>query len=272
MNRMKRSTRILITGLFLIACLGNTSFLRSDSTHLPFASVVHEDVPDLQTQTCGTERWAIKTGIDSEAKKVELNPVTTKSLADLINLPAPNILPDNRIPDVEYTVYTITATLIGYIREDDQDYHLVLRDQGNTMIAEIPNPSCVGGNSPFIKGITSVRDTFDNKFTGSKKPTGTFKNVDNGGVLVRITGVGFFDKIHGQTGVAPNGIELHPVLDIVFDPPLKSWEYKLTTAKSAEDLRDGLVSDGEDGWELVDVIFDSKRSDPYVAYLKRQKP
>ena len=27
-----------------------------------------------------------------------------------------------------------------------------------------------------------------------------------------VTGVGFFDFIHGQTGVAPNGIELHPVL------------------------------------------------------------
>ena len=31
----------------------------------------------------------------------------------------------------------------------------------------------------------------------------------------RITGVGFFDKVHGQTGVAPlNGIELHPILKI----------------------------------------------------------
>jgi len=27
-----------------------------------------------------------------------------------------------------------------------------------------------------------------------------------------VTGVGFWDEIHGQTGVAPNGIELHPVL------------------------------------------------------------
>ena len=27
-----------------------------------------------------------------------------------------------------------------------------------------------------------------------------------------VTGVGFFDILHGQTGVAPNGIELHPVL------------------------------------------------------------
>ncbi|MSQ21739.1 MAG: DUF3761 domain-containing protein [Dehalococcoidia bacterium] len=29
-----------------------------------------------------------------------------------------------------------------------------------------------------------------------------------------MTGVGFFDLIHGQRGVAPNGIELHPVLAI----------------------------------------------------------
>jgi hypothetical protein len=28
----------------------------------------------------------------------------------------------------------------------------------------------------------------------------------------RVSGVAFFDFLHGQTGVAPNGIELHPVL------------------------------------------------------------
>jgi hypothetical protein len=33
---------------------------------------------------------------------------------------------------------------------------------------------------------------------------------------VQIKGVGFFDFIHGQTGVAPNGVELHPILDITF--------------------------------------------------------
>jgi hypothetical protein len=30
----------------------------------------------------------------------------------------------------------------------------------------------------------------------------------------RITGVGFFDRAHGQTGAAPNVIELHPVLKV----------------------------------------------------------
>jgi hypothetical protein len=32
----------------------------------------------------------------------------------------------------------------------------------------------------------------------------------------RVTGVAFFDFNHGQTGVAPNAIELHPVLQICF--------------------------------------------------------
>jgi hypothetical protein len=33
---------------------------------------------------------------------------------------------------------------------------------------------------------------------------------------VQITGVGFFDRAHGATGAAPNVIELHPVLKVVF--------------------------------------------------------
>jgi hypothetical protein len=36
---------------------------------------------------------------------------------------------------------------------------------------------------------------------------------------VRITGVVFFDRQHNQVGRAPNGLELHPLLDIVFNPP-----------------------------------------------------
>ena len=35
-------------------------------------------------------------------------------------------------------------------------------------------------------------------------------------VPVTVTDVGFFDVLHGQEGVARNGIELHPVLMIDF--------------------------------------------------------
>jgi hypothetical protein len=32
------------------------------------------------------------------------------------------------------------------------------------------------------------------------------------GIVLLIAGVGFFDETHGPRGVAPKGIELHPVL------------------------------------------------------------
>jgi hypothetical protein len=31
---------------------------------------------------------------------------------------------------------------------------------------------------------------------------------------IRLTGLIFFDKLHGQAGVAPNGVELHPILKV----------------------------------------------------------
>jgi hypothetical protein len=33
-------------------------------------------------------------------------------------------------------------------------------------------------------------------------------------IRLRVTGVLYFDRVHGQAGVAPNGVELHPVLDV----------------------------------------------------------
>jgi hypothetical protein len=82
---------------------------------------------------------------------------------------------------------------------------------GNTMILEIPLPACVGVGSPFAGGVALARSEFNSHLTA----TTSFKTAN---IPVRVTGVGFFDFLHGQTGVAPNGIELHPVLDVVFNP------------------------------------------------------
>jgi hypothetical protein len=38
--------------------------------------------------------------------------------------------------------------------------------------------------------------------------------VNQHGMTISLVGVGFFDVPHGQTGVAPNAIELHPVLGL----------------------------------------------------------
>lgn len=170
------------------------------------------DVPGA----CGKERWAVKTGTDDDATRVASTPAGT-TIAALRAVPAPgqgelDAHPTQRIAPVETTVYRLSATLVEYKRETDSDYHLVIADAaGLTMIAEIPSPSCVFGG-PFRPAIGQARQAFDARFPGAERQP-SFRAA---GVPVTITGVGFFDFPHGQTGVAPNAIELHPVLAIAF--------------------------------------------------------
>src|SRR4029077_3477224 len=113
-----------------------------------------------------------------------------------------------------------------YKLEDDSDYHLVIKDAaGNTMIAEIPLPACVGSSSPFLSKITSARSKVDAMYN----VTTSFQTAN---IPVRLTGVGMLDFLHGQTGVAPNGIELHPVLDIIFNPST-SPDFSISASPSA---------------------------------------
>lgn len=167
--------------------------------------------PTSSTGSCGVERWSVKTGTDADAGKINLQSTTQTTIASLRALPTPASLPsNNRIQPTETTVFRLQATLTEYKLEADSDYHLVLSDSsGNTMIAEIPDPACVGSTSPLLTSIQKARSEFDAKYT----PTGTFQTAN---VPVTVTGVGFFDYLHGQTGVAPNGIELHAVLDVQF--------------------------------------------------------
>jgi hypothetical protein len=165
----------------------------------------------VQSPTCGVERWSVKTGGDPDAGLVDLNNPVPTTIAALRLITPPATPPDNaRVAPAETTVYVIRATMTLYKLETDVDYHIVVQDEnGATMVTEIPCPCCVAGGSPFTAGIANARQEFDAHLTA----TTFFQSVT---IPVQITGVGFFDFIHGQTGVAPNGIELHPILDIKF--------------------------------------------------------
>src|SRR5258707_1980173 len=180
---------------------------------LLFLGVVLFFVPSTLFAQCGVERWSVKTGTDADAGLVNLNAPMNTTITNMRAFPAPNpIPPNNRITGPETTLWVINATLTVFKLESDSDYHLVIQDaSGNTMITEIPAPSCVGSGSPFLSGITNARSEFDARFTA----TTSFQTAN---IPVQITGVGMFDFPHGQTGAAPNQIELHPVLDIVFNP------------------------------------------------------
>jgi hypothetical protein len=160
---------------------------------------------------CGVERWSVKTGTDPQAPSVVLSSYVSSTIYNFHQSVRPGSLPSNgRVAPRETTQYRFSATLTKYVREADSDYHLVVQDSsGRTMIIELPASNCVGVGSPFGPGISRARQQFDARFTAttSMKTTST---------AVTVKGVGFWDFIHGQTGVAPNGIELHPVLDITF--------------------------------------------------------
>jgi hypothetical protein len=126
---------------------------------------------------------------------------------------------------------------------------------GETMIGEIPTPSKqFVGDSPWLANIRVARQAVDDKFVRHLSPAAfvpvgdrlvpresvsgevralprvpeSFLSPVTGDVVsgplfktqvpptrARITGVGFFDKVHGQMGVSQsNGVELHPVLKI----------------------------------------------------------
>jgi len=191
-----------------------------------------------QAQRCGVERWAVKTGTDAGAGSVNLAAFQNTTIAHLIGLTPPHPIPtDSRFDPTENTVFVVNATLTDYKLEGgskgDSDYHLVLQDdQGNTMVAEIPSPSCVGSGSPFAAQIASARAAFDAQFTA----TTSFQTAN---VPVQVTGVGFFDFSHGQHGAAPNVIELHPILSIAFNPSQNPADFTLSLAPSTINMIQG---------------------------------
>jgi uncharacterized protein YfaP (DUF2135 family) len=158
---------------------------------------------------CGGERWSVKVGTDSDANSVNLSPIGS-TIASLIAI-KPSKLQDNKRQDAEKKTYVVSGILKKFALMYDSDYHMVIADSaGRTMIVEIPAPNCVPAGSRFTAGIAHARAQFDAMFT----PTQDFQDVE---MPVHVTGVGFFDYPEGQTGQAPNGIELHAVLDITFD-------------------------------------------------------
>jgi hypothetical protein len=139
---------------------------------------------------CGVERWKVKTLQD----RPRLLPVQAVTIAYLVTRPAPHPLPVTRLP-FERHVFRVTAAVTLDRPEADSDLHLVLSDGTHTMIAEAPNAAC-------NTGATSYRRK------QMKDARAAVKICDN----AQLTGVAFFDFFHHQTGVAPNEIELHPLL------------------------------------------------------------
>jgi hypothetical protein len=168
----------------------------------------------IASAQCGKERWNVKTLSDKDTQKVDFKHIIKTTVNSQVNLPKPVKIPKN-LPrqNTEYNVYAIDCYIIEYKMEEDNDIHIVLRDlkTNATMVAEVPSPLC-----PEVQKTSSYKqfEELYNWFTlNIGKPGSSFKTLSKP-MKVRITGVGFYDFIHGQRGMAPNGREIHPVLSI----------------------------------------------------------
>ena len=161
---------------------------------------------------CGSERWTVKTLTDAAAAKLDLNKVKTTTVEGLRHLKVPENLTATsaRRAGAEKTVYTVQGLLMSMKREDDSDIHLVIADPklGGSMIVEIPSDACDGAAPPAARAMMTQARASLAAACGGEPGASAVTLTGN----ATITGVGFFDLIHGQAGVAPNGIELHPVL------------------------------------------------------------
>jgi len=172
------------------------------------------DLPGTGGEHCGTERWAVKTLSDSAAARVNFSPVSA-TVTDLRALPAPGALPPaSRIAPTELTTFSVTATVVEFKVEDDRDIHLVIADPNDaaaTMIVEFPDAvDCSGAvSSAHRANMEAARQRLINLF--GQPSSSRFTSITG---TITLAGVGFFDFKHGQTGVAPNAIELHPVLSV----------------------------------------------------------
>ena len=178
----------------------------------PLACAAPGDYATNWANTCGTQRWDVKTGTDSAATSVSLLPTLT-TIAALTTIPMPASLPTARLAPTETTTWALKDVTLTFARlEDDSDYHLVLSDGTTTMITEVPYPGCFTGG-PWACPISRARASVE-------KTIGLSELVLDEGhdhsYTVSVIGVGFWDPEHGQFGVAPNNLELHAILAICF--------------------------------------------------------
>jgi hypothetical protein len=180
------------------------------STVLVAASLIAAPEVAHAALTCGVERWAVKTLSDAAAADVNYR-ARHVTVEHLRRLPRPNIGTSSpRQRPYEFRSYRIHVRLRGAALEDDRDFHLIVSQphhRRRTMILELPNVHCKGAASSIKK---AAMRRARRRFVAACGPIGTSFTTLHGRAIVK--GVAFFDIDHGQTGVAPNAIELHPLL------------------------------------------------------------
>ena len=179
---------------------------------------------------CGEQRWPVKTLADRDASLVDTIPTPT-SVAELVAIPRPTTRceRDGRTGPVELTTFLLRARLVRVLPQDDLDIHLVVRDLDTdslTLVTEVPDSTCVA-DPRLGRKYNDVRRTL--------------RSIPRDAVI-EFTGVGFFDYEHGQSGMADNGIEIHPLLSLRRVNEAPSPSTSMMTSDATGQCRNGRLT------------------------------
>jgi hypothetical protein len=216
---MKRAASVAV--LFGLAVAAAAATLGKGSTPVAgandFEAAVHG---------CGVERWDVKTLADVAGVRLHPAPTgTSRTISALVKLPVATGANGSRGVGTERREFTIhNVILVEAKAEADSDIHLVVADPAvpsTTIIVEFPLSTCLPAKSSVHTPAQNTqigkdralekaaRDTF---VAACGTPSSTHFTHFPATATATISGIGFFDVPHGQTGVAANAIELHPVV------------------------------------------------------------
>jgi hypothetical protein len=176
-----RSRRIVAAAL-VVACAVLAARIAAPSSggHFRYSAAL----------ACGVERWKVKT-LQDRPRLLRAHAIP---MSQLVSHERPTPLPGTRLP-FERHIWSVDAAVTLVRHEPDEDFHIVLESGADQMIAESPSSACTSGATAY-----------------RRRQMGEARSKLRLCIQARVIGVAFFDFKHGQTGVAPNAIELHPIL------------------------------------------------------------
>ena len=164
---------------------------------------------------CALNRPLVKSLRDPTAARIQFDPMVDTTISALNAIPSQcGPAGNRRIRDEEFHVYRVVGTITRVKRERDHDIHIVLTDPGHPrerLVVELDDPDFgKNGTSPYRDKLTEARRAFEALATQSSMD----RLSDLKGMIVRVSGVGFFDLNHLQIGRSRSCVELHPMLAI----------------------------------------------------------
>ncbi len=174
-------------------------------------------------------RSEIKCLSDPGAQKINFQERRQTTVSEQAHIQKPATEPGTRHAS-EAVVYSVPCRIAGFMREGNDDILLLVTDMrtSDTMTAVLVNPE-----NPEVKKTGRYhlfKNVYDN-FLSKYKPEYYFQNVRDP-APVKITGIGFWNFLHNERGMAKNKRELHPVLSIEAAARTNPEEYNFSQSDS----------------------------------------